>query len=56
MKHLKEAQGLLAKANPHDAVRGTGIALQDGRILDPSNWTGTNWLNDILTDLKDKLE
>ena len=56
MKHLKEAQGKLSEANPHDSIWGTGIALKDDRILDPSNWTGTNWLGDILTDLKEKLQ
>ena len=44
-------QGKFAEANPYDTIWGTGIALKDDRILDPTSWTGTNWLGDILTDL-----
>ena len=54
MKELKSKTGKFAEANQYDLTWGTGIALKDDKILDPTRWTGSNWLGEILTELRDK--
>jgi len=36
-------------------VWGVALAWDDPKILDQANWAGTNWLGEVLTDLRDNL-
>lgn len=43
------------EANPHDTRWGVGMGADDEHILEPDEWQGTNWLGQVLTDLRDDL-
>jgi ribA/ribD-fused uncharacterized protein len=43
---------VLAEAAPRDANWGVGLALDDRRIADPSNWLGTNLLGWTLMEVR----
>ena len=42
----------LVEASPYDAIWGIKMSTSDPNILDQNKWKGTNWLGDILTELK----
>lgn len=46
---------VLVEASASDPVWGVGLAEYDGRILDPSEWRGTNWLGEVLTRTREIL-
>jgi ribA/ribD-fused uncharacterized protein len=46
---------LLVEASPYDTIWGIGLAEGDPLIYDSKNWKGTNWLGEVLTDLRDDL-
>lgn len=39
----------------YDRVWGVGIAWDDDRILDATNWQGTNWLGEVLMRVRSQL-
>lgn len=58
-EHLKQqllaTKGCLAEASPTDTIWGIGLKATDKRALDRKLWRGTNWLGDILTQLREDL-
>lgn len=48
LKRLLLATGdrRIVEASPLDKIWGCGLREDDPRILDPKNWTGTNWLGE----------
>lgn len=45
----------LVEASPVDVIWGVGLAENDPEIHNREMWRGTNWLGEILTDLREEL-
>lgn len=43
----------LVEASPVDRIWGIGLSSTDPRALNRETWNGTNWLGEVLTDLRD---
>lgn len=46
---------VLVEASPTDVIWGIGLAEYDPDALDRKKWRGTNWLGQVLTDLREHL-
>ena len=45
----------LVEASPYDKIWGIGLGKDDPLALNRANWKGTNWLGEVLTNLRDDL-
>lgn len=45
--------GPLVEASPHDRIWGIGLAADDPRAMNKSQWLGRNWLGEVLTEIRD---
>jgi ribA/ribD-fused uncharacterized protein len=50
---LMASEGELVEASPYDKKWGIGLREDDVRAQDKSTWCGTNWLGEVLTQLRD---
>lgn len=50
---LATAGTTLVEASPEDVVWGIGFRESDPEALDRNSWRGTNWLGEVLTDVRE---
>lgn len=54
---LLETRGTtLVEASPYDKIWGISLPEDDPRALNRETWKGTNWLGEVLTQLRDDLD
>jgi ribA/ribD-fused uncharacterized protein len=49
---LQTENALIVEASPSDTIWGIGLAEDDPNRFDKNKWRGTNWLGEILTELR----
>jgi ribA/ribD-fused uncharacterized protein len=52
---LATGEHAIVEASPHDRIWGIGLAADDPRATDPSQWQGTNWLGKALMRVREEL-
>ena len=57
MDELKATAGKkLVEASPTDRIWGIGVAIDDPARWNEDKWKGTNWLGEVLTELRDDFQ
>lgn len=46
---------ILVEAAPYDKIWGIGLDIDDPRAKDCKQWLGTNWLGEVLTEVRNTL-
>ena len=52
---LATAGHTLVEASPIDRIWGISLSQDDSKAGDGSKWRGTNWLGEILTEVREKI-
>lgn len=52
---LSTGDRIIVEASPVDRVWGIGLGKDDPRALDKDQWKGTNWLGEVLMDVRSKI-
>ena len=53
---IKKTTETFVEANQYDQNWGVGLPISDKRVLNPAEWRGSNWLGQILTEVRAELK
>ena len=52
---LSTGDTIIVEASPYDIIWGIGLDQNDPDARDRTKWKGTNWLGEVLMDVRDKI-
>jgi ribA/ribD-fused uncharacterized protein len=53
---LDTGDKVIVEASPYDIIWGVGLACDDPRVEDPKNWQGTNWLGEVIMQVREDIK
>lgn len=53
---LSTKDKILVEASPYDTIWGVGMSEDNPDIYDPKKWKGTNWLGEVLMQVREDLK